>query len=479
MRRALRVCMVWGGLLVLPAVAQEPVSETPGAPGVAAPPLTLEEVLASTQEQFPSILQALAKRRVAEGESLAALGNFDLVISAEGTSRMSGFWDGDVAMGKVTQPFRSFGGSVFGQYQLSNGEFPIYEDQNFTNTGGTAKAGVVLSLLRDRDIDARRFAEKDAVYALREADIDVLLTRVAVQQQAAIAYWNWVAAGQQMVVYTELLKIARDRDSGLIRQVASGATAAIFLTENQQNITRRRGFLTGAERDYELAVNRLAFYFRDSEGESKIPDKARLPEKLRPVSPTDAAKLRTLTSLPATIAGRPEVLRLQNTIQRAMQRLQLRENTLKPRLDLSLEVAEGFGSIAEGGASRDSTDTVVSLNFSVPLQRREATARVEQEKARVDALQFEQRQLEDQIDLELKSILLNLRYAEQLAELAELEVEQSAKLEEAELTRFKSGASDFFLVNLREVAVANARIKAVAAALATRRAQVNFDAATI
>ncbi|MEM9057033.1 MAG: TolC family protein, partial [Pseudomonadota bacterium] len=298
---------VWGALALLgiAAVGTAPaIADEPSEAQADIVPLSLDEVLAATQRHFPSILEAVAQRRVAAGETLAAQGNFDLLLSADGQGRLTGFWDGDVATGKVTQPLRPFGASVYGQYQLANGRFPVYEDQSFTNTGGTVKVGVILSLLRDRDIDSRRFAEIDAELALREADIDVLLTRVGVQQQAALAYWNWVAAGRQRVVYEELLKIAQDRDAGLIRQVSSGARAAIFLTENQQNITRRQGLLTAAERDYELAVNRLAFYFRDDEGAPFVPARGRLPENLSPDAAGEQGPPRTLPSVPATIANR-------------------------------------------------------------------------------------------------------------------------------------------------------------------------------
>ncbi|MEM7612783.1 MAG: TolC family protein [Pseudomonadota bacterium] len=441
--------------------------------------LRLADVLAVTQAQFPSILKALAQRRVVQGELEATQGAFDLVINSEGFSRATGFYDGTVVTNTIEQPFARFGGSVYGQYRLSNGDFPIYEDINFTNNGGQAKVGVVLSLLRDRDIDERRFAGNDARLALREADLDVLLTRVAVQQQAALAYWNWVAAGQQLLVYQDLLAIARDRDAGLIRQVTSGARARVFLTENQQNITRRRSLLIGAERDYAIAVNKLGFYYRDAQGRQLAPSRAQLPARLRATIEDTTLPERNLETLQAMIEARPEVRQVRTMIERALQRIRLSENNLKPKLDLRLEVAEGLGSVGEGGVSRDSTDTIVALNFSVPLQRREARARLSQSRAKLDALRLQQQQLEEQIDLELRAIALDLDFAEQLAELAALDVAQSRALEAAEINRFSGGASDFFLVNVREQEVANARIRAISAALATRKAEVSLDAATI
>jgi isopenicillin N synthase-like dioxygenase len=116
---------------------------------------------------------------------------------------------------------------------------------------------------------------------------------------------------------------------------------------------------------------------------------------------------------------RPEVAQLRNTIERGMNKMRLQENALLPRFDVRLEAGQGLGSIDQGGSSRDSTDTTLGLSFSVPIQRRAARARLEQARNKLDAMRLEQQQLEEKIALELQDILLSLRYAEQLAQLAE------------------------------------------------------------
>jgi outer membrane protein TolC len=162
-----------------------------------------------------------------------------------------------------------------------------------------------------------------------------------------------------------------------------------------------------------------------------------------------------------------------------MQKLALSENELKPRLDLSLELAEGFGSLGEGGASRDGTDTVVGFTFSVPLERRQAKGRITQARAELESLRQEQRRLEDRVEIELRNILLELDIAEQLMRLAEQDVDLSETMRLAEIRRFEQGASDFFLVNIREETAANARIGYFTALQRTQVARANYDAATV
>ncbi len=443
----------------------------------AAAPLQEVEVLASARDQFPRILQFLAQRRGAEAELLEAQGAFDIVFAADGFARATGFWDGIALKGKASQRLRPLGAEIYAEYKISDGEFPIYEDINFTNNGGAARVGVLFSLLRDRDIDEERFNEIDARLGIREADLELLLARIGVQQQASLAYWRWVVAGRRVDVYRELLTLAADRQEGLEEQVRSGAQARITLVENQQNITRRQSLVAEAEGRLKIAANALSYYLRDESGVPRVPTPDELPGKPTQLSPELLA--RPTTEASEALTRRPELALLRNAIEREQNKLTLAENDLRPKLDLSMYLQEGVGGVGEGGSSRDSTDTVIGFEFSVPLQRREFIGRVQQSQARLEAQRFEQQLVNDRIDLEVRNILLELTVSQQLIKLADLEVQQSLELQQSEQLRFERGASDFFLVNIRERALANAQVKLLEAELSTRLARANFDAATV
>ncbi len=440
--------------------------------------LSAQDVLQSSAEHFPSILEALAERRGADAALLEAEGAFDLVFGADGSSRTGGFYDGSVIDGGMRQNFGPLGSSAYVGYQLSDGNFPIYEDRNYTNDRGALKVGVLFSLLRDRDIDDRRFRRNDARLAIREANFDVLLTRIGVQQRALAAYWRWVTAGRQLDVYDELLQIALDRQVGLEEQVRSGALAEIFLVENRQNILRRQRLAAGARRDFQSAAYGLSFYYRGANGEPQLPQENWLPPAT-PIGALEPLAVGAGFSATTGIMQRPELEILRTAVDRARNRITLAENSLKPRVDLNFELSHGLGSVAEGGPSRDSTDAMVSLNFSVPLQQRAARGRLARERAEVEVLEQQQRLQQDRLSVEVQDIVLNLNVAEDLLRLAEQEVEQADTMRDAEQQRFESGASDFFLVNIREERAADARIQYVAADLERRIARINFDATTM
>ena len=100
-------------------------------------------------------------------------------------------------------------------------------------------------------------------------------------------------------------------------------------------------------------------------------------------------------------------------------------------------------------------------------------------RAQLDAREQEQQFREDQIELEIRNLLVDLNVSRELLLLAAQDVQQSEIMRTSELRRFQSGASDFFLLNIREETAANARVNLLQAELATRIARANYDAATV
>jgi outer membrane protein TolC len=439
-------------------------------------PLLPDQVLRSAAKHFPTVMKATAERDAREGERLSALGAFDTQIESSGFDRLAGFYDGRSISGGVSRQFRDFGSKVYSAYSVSNGTLPVYEDEYYTNESGKLKLGVLFSLLRDRSIDELRFAERDTQLAVQEADIELLLTRIEVQQRALMAYWDWVRKGHALSAYRDLLDIALQRQQALETEVNQGRRARIFLVENQMNITRRQSLVTSTERDFDIAATRLAMFWRDGNGAPQAPEADALPAlellQRNPEAPTEA-------EIDAMLQRRPELRLLRTTMERTERSLLLAENDMQPRLDFNVEMAQPFGTIGEGGVSRDDPEAIVGFTFSVPLENRRAKGKVASSRAKLRALEAEQQRTVETLRIELNALLAALQAARELEQLALLEVEQTTELRLAEIRRFENGASDFFLVNVREQAAANAEIKLVNARADLAVAQARYDGAML
>lgn len=447
--------------------------------GARADVLSAEEVLASSRVHAPQIQQRLARVDAARGAAVTAEGAFDTRVESDAYSRLSGFWDGQVVDTTVSQNFRPFGLTLFGGYRISDNRFPIYEDEFFTNRGGEIKAGFVLSLLRDRAFDQERAGLVDAAIGLTAAETRLLLARLEVQHGALIGYFRWVAAGLQLEIYRNLLKIAEERDTALRRRVREGDVAEVLITENLQNVLRRETLVVEAERQLATMAQALSIFYRDSAGTSVVPNASDLPSILPAISEPSTADEDVVARDLIDRVARPELELIDANLALAENKFRLARNDLKPQLDLQYEVARDLGSVGPGGPSREETDNIVSFRFSLPLQRRDARGRMASARAEVKALEFERQLLEDQIAVEIRTLRVDLDAARELVGIAFREQEQAEAMQAFEKTRFENGISDFFVLNLREESAADARIRRVAAQLRYFMSRADYDAATV
>lgn len=447
---------------VVPLSAPSP-SAAATAPSTDGGPLLLDAVLASSARQAPQILEGLAKVRSAEGKRLSIEGAFDTVFSAEASSRLSGYYDGTYLDGKVTRPLEDWGGQVYSGYRISRGRFPIYEDKAYTNQAGEVRVGAVFALMRDRLIDDRRFGRTSADADIGVAEAERQMVAIGVQRRALDAYAGWVAAGQRLGIYRELVDLAEERQRGLRRSVEAGLRPAIVLVENEQSLLRRRAMLVQAEQAVAAAANTLSLYWRDGEGQPRVVTAAAMPGHLPPLplARRDGPRLR------------PDLRAAQLRERLVRDRLALDRNALLPRLDFEVEGSRDFGVQGAGGPSRFGNDLKVGLRFSLPLQQRTAQGRIAQTEAEIDAARRRAQWLDEQIGAEVRGLEIASDAVDKLVSLSGEERARADTMAQAERRRFTLGASDLFLVNTREEAAANAALGLVDVQL--RRLAVRAD----
>lgn len=436
---------------------------------MAAEPTTLNAVLRSSARHFPSVQAAQAAIAEREGNLLAAEGVFDPRVDGGLYSRLGGYYDGTAADVGFYQSMPFMGAEVFADYSVSGGDFPIYEDQLVTTDFGQARVGVALSLLRDREIDDRRFAVSKAELETRMAEFGLLAEQIDILQQAYIAYARWLISAQLLLAYEELLNIAVVRGAALERQVEAGDVAEILLVENEQVVLQREGLVVESRRQVRLSAERLALFLRDDQGVVVFPN---YDESLvMPVQDEGFLDTPEEELIEQALLNRPDIA-VAKTLQSQF-RLEKRiaENLAKPRLDFRVYSARDFGS---GTLRRQGTDTIADISFSIPLAIRTARGRAASADARLTGVGYELRLLIDEAKRDLRLSLVNLRATTELKEVALRELAVAQRLAEAELRRFEAGTSDYFLLNVRERSLGEAQLRRWQAELNHQVALANY-----
>lgn len=436
--------------------------------------LTLQMVLTSSMHHYPMILESLKNVEAAKMKVKAALGAFDLKLKAESDTRPQGYYDGASTDIVLEKPLPYINSKIYMGHKSSEGEFPSYEGKVNTLDGGETRAGLSFSLWQDRDIDSRRLKVRLKTLNLSNKELKALEVQIKVKQSASKAYWEWVASGNAYKVHENLLKIALKRDKGLRERISKGDLAKIYQTENQQYIVKRKTKVIASFLKYQESTLSLSLFLRDKEGRPLLASDKLLPSKMYGEVKILQTQMEQLQKL--ALKNGPNLLHLDNTIKMLELEEQFGENKLKPRLDFSLEVSRDSGNGAE---SLQGTENRALLKFEIPIERNLGTGELRAARLKKEGLILKKRLTVEKMQIDTQKLLYRINAAVDKINNTDQEVQFASTLQKAEIQKFDSGASDFFVVNLREQNTADAKIKNIKAHLSYRLSLADYQAITL
>jgi outer membrane protein TolC len=365
-------------------------------------------------------------------------------------------------------------GEVYTGYRHSHGNLPLYENEFQTQKGGEAHVGMIFSLVRNREIDERRFKVQDAEFEQTLAGVDLILTQLTTQLKAQHAYGEWVAAGHIFKVYEDLLTLAKERQTNLVARIKAGDAPAIMAVENKQNLLKRKALLNEAELHFIKRSNDLSLFWRDEKGDPCVPTLKNLPTHF------PSLKIPTLQEVEEDITRvlekRPELQLLQVQMQQQRNRVRLGENTLLPKIDVGLEV--DYTPRNTPGRSQE-PETIGLVKLSVPLHTNLGEGQIAAAQAHLRRLHQEQRLITDTIRTELHNLAAELKVSHDNLDLSHEEVSLAEKMQNAERQLLFNGASNMFLLNSREEKTAEAKVKNILCNMYMFKALGSYHTATL
>lgn len=396
-------------------------------------------------------------------------GAFDLTVEGKVDSRVKGYYDGDFQGIKVIKPLQFLNSKVYTGYRLSEGDFPSYEGKMDTLDRGEVSAGLELSLWRDSMIDSKRFKLWNSLLDLENAKQKQKLTAMKFESQAIKTYWQWVVMGRILNVQRNLLDIAIKRNSALVKRSQRGDIAAIYVTENNQYIVKRRADVLKAKQFFEQASYDLSLFYRDLEGDPLKPILEQVPFELPLLQAKDLAKEEM--KLNSIINKNPQVKIIEQKIAQQRNAEALGANSLKPKFDLNLEVTEDRG---DGSSTLEQQEVRGVMSISIPIERNLGEGAKQAARAKIRGLEQELQFIKQYTKVNLDRLIIQINMARDIVANASEEIRLAQILEEAEHKKFKRGASDFFVINLREQNTADAKIKKEKAFLKYQKAYAEY-----
>ena len=467
--------------------AQEPRSvQSPSALTAVESPLPVDAVLQSTLDFYPEIEVVLEEIRIANGNQIQAAGNFDTKLKISSENTPVGFYETYRSKLQLEQPTFN-GGSLFAGYRFGRGDIePWYLERN-TNAGGELKLGANWSLLRDREIDARRVALWQAQLQRNAVEPVVHQQLLQVFRDAEIAYWNWAAAGQIYQRSLQLFEVARDRVDGIEERIKAGDVAKITRTDNERSILSREVKLIKAKAKLDQAAIKMSLYYRNFDGTPLVADESQLPELIALAYDVDPSPDPLVSE---AICCRPETILIAFDIRSIDLDLAKARNDLLPSLNAQVAVSQDFGRPTSASAAASSSTQTLFVNFdekdefqvdagvfvSQSLQRRKALGKIRSLSGKRRQLQIKRQFIEQKITAEVQQNHQLTVAAREQIRAAEQNYALAQKLSEAARERIATGDADLFEIILREQQELDAAIELAASQFAFFSNRANLNA---
>lgn len=373
-----------------------------------------------------------------------------------------------------------FGLEIKGNYNLASGDFLNPESKIPKN--GQAAFGFTWSLgqgllfdERRADLGASRIGiqknEAERAYALN----DLLL-------EAALAYWNWVLAANQIRIYEEVLRQAQIRYAGLQESFRQGDKPAIDTLEAFIQVQNRNLDINFARIDLRNTALETGNFLWTEDG-----------------VPGDTALLRQAESLlagdfkPLDVGGSERLVSQARNSHPALQlytfklrelelERRLKQEKRKPVLDLNYQILgngwQFFPTAGSDGVGMLAQDIKWGVRFSYPILNRKARGDWQLTQVKIAQTDFDLQQKRITVENKVR------QYANELNNLAEqidLYREIAANyriLLDAENEKFRFGESSVFLINTREQRWLDAQVKYLKLAAEYRKTEAKLQWAT-
>jgi len=438
--------------------------------------LHLEEVLEAVEKHFPVLAAASLEIEQARGKQMQARGAFDLRLRADLERAAAGKFDAAHAGVGLAQATPFWGLGLKAGYR--NGyDFPVYHGGRVTGESGELGLEARLPLLRDRAIDLARLGLQNTDLDVEQKRQKMRMVRLKVRLEAAKVFLKWVSSGQKLQLARRLLDIATDRQRAIDSQIESGKIPAIDRVDNERLIISRQERVIGAQQVFETTALVLSLYWRTDEGEPIIPAQDALP--VWPPPTIDDSNFKTQTETNGSL--RPDLRALEAIIAQVQNERRFARNTRLPNLDLKAAVKKDLGDPRPYAPFADSvaaTEVGLALSFKLPVQRRKARGKMIQLDAQLAGLETELSFLRDTISVEIAQAAVAVDATRTRAELSQNAAAAAHTMEQAERTRFLEGQSNLLLVNLRELAAADAETRFIDAWAEHELARMSLLAAT-
>jgi hypothetical protein len=409
--------------------------------------LTEQDVTKSVLTNFPLIREAELKAKSASGELTSAEGAFDFKLIFKSRNRIEDKYDNQYFETTLERQTGFGGTSLVAGHRQGLGHFPAYDGKYETSAAGEIFAGLSFPILRNLKTDEFRTNLKVKQIEKKQAELESQLKKMIYLHKALSLYYKWILESQKLKIYRSIFELAKIRHDMIVRRFKAGDIEGVKVTDNQRAIDKRSGDILKNEIDLNKIRTELSVYLRDEQGGPIL-----IPVES---SPEFILQHNEPPLFSSDISLNPQIKILD--LEREKLKLEsIYYDQLKlPGLNLELLGAKELSP----NEPYDPERLQVGVKFDLPIENRKAEGKSVSYNYKVLAIEKNKQFLESELSQQLLFFIRASSDSKTKWEITTKEFEGSRKMAQAEKSRWSQGASDLFLVNLREQDVADVDIR--------------------
>lgn len=416
--------------------------------------LGFREYMAQVKQFHPLARQARLVLDQGEAELLRARGGFDPKFGVDLERKE---FKGTQYYDRLNATFKIptwYGVELKAQFQQNEGQF--LDPAETLPDAGLYSAGISVDVGRGIWMDKRMAVLKKARFYQQQSRADQELLVNALLYDAAIAYFDWLQAEQDLAVFENFVQNAEVRLAGISRSASVGDRPAIDTVEAGIAFSNRRLSLEQARvRAVQASLEVSTYLWLDND----------LPVELQPgVKPERDPALAVDMALGLDrelgddwiTEGHPKLRSLEYKIEALDVERRLKASRLLPEIGLE------YNFLTETPELINSFDTDAykgGLRFRMPLFLRKERGELKLAKIQLRDTELERLSALIGIQNKVLGIFTELESFETQNSLIRAIVRDYEQLLRAEERKFEFGESSVFLINSRERALIDARLK--------------------
>jgi len=417
--------------------------------------LRFDEFLAYVKKYHPIVKQANLIINESEAQLMSARGGFDPKIEVDYDRKKfknTEYYD------KLNAAFKIptwYGIELKANFEENQGDF--LNPEASLPEDGLYSAGISFSVAQGFLINKRMADIKQAKLFINQAKADRDIEVNTILYQASLAYFNWLQAYNELLVFEDFLRNAETRFKAVKQNVNLGESAAIDSVEARITVYDRS--LNYEKTKVNLMKSRLELSnFLWLNG---VP--VELQETMIPDTNTETLINQTLSisefnSNNFNIETHPKLLSLNYKYQSLNIERRLKSNMLLPRIDLQYN----FLSETPDVARTFNTSTYKSgVTMSFPLFLRKERGQLKLSKLKMEDTNLEIASVKINVGNKIKALQNELESFVIQNDMTTKMVIDYELLLKAEERKFNIGESSLFLVNSRESKLIDVKLKAI------------------